>query len=137
MAWVLFVYLLILLYFRSDNLTRSLCDQTLLFGSRDCQDRENTESTQNFTEENKTTNIGLIPGKDYGITIVSHQNSSQKIVAILFIVLSVVFCSIFAVILIRRHRTLLNVTRSNKRKDKKISETPKEYHKLINIKVLK
>lgn len=137
MAWVLFVYLLILLYFRSDNLTRSLCDQTLLFGSRDCQDRENTESTQNFTEENKTTNIGLIPGKDYGITIVSHQNSSLKIVAILFIVLSVVFCSIFAVILIRRHRTSLNVTRSNKRKDKKISETPKEYHKLINIKVLK
>lgn len=90
------MYLLLLLYFRAANITRSRCDQTLLFGSRDCQDQENTElfpgqdviPKHNFTEEIRATNNELIPGQDQGSTVKSNQNSSLKIVAMFFIVIS-------------------------------------------------
>lgn len=116
---VVFMYSLICLYFRPENITRSRCDQTLLFGSRECQDRENTElfpgqdvvPKHNFTEDIRETNNELIPEQDQESTVKNHQKSSLKIVAMLFIVLSVVFFGIGT--LIKRRRTLCNVTRSN------------------------
>lgn len=139
------MYLLILIYFRPENITRSRCDQSLLFGSRNCQDRKNTESfpgqdvipKHNFTEEFRATNNELIPGQDQGTTVKSHQNLSLKIVAMFFIVLSVVFFGIVTIIFIRRRRTLCNVTRSNERNDHTSSETPTENNELIEIKVVK
>lgn len=66
------MYLLICLYFRSENITRSRCDQTLLFGSRECQYPENTElfpaqdvvPKHNFTEDIRETNNEFIPEQD-------------------------------------------------------------------------
>lgn len=136
---------MILLYFRPENITRSRCDQTLLFGSQGCQDREHTESfpgqdvirKHNFTEEIRETNNELIPGEDQESNVKNPQNSSLKIVALLFIVLSVVFLGIGTIIFIKRRRTLCNETRSNERNDQISSRTSTERHELIEIKVVK